>query len=231
MASSTKRISLNSLMYVKYAHPDLEKSHEFLTDFGLVPVEKTSGKIWYRGFGNSPVSYISEKSKSGQPEFLGGGWSVDEYEDLEAASRLPGASSITEAEEAIGGRVVTVSDPAGGSIHLHWSHSQREIEQSEEPKKLLFNTWNSKPRKGEFQRFDDGPSYIHKLGHYGYEVNHSVFEEVRQWYFDTFTLTTTDSIFNPGTGKDIMTFIHLDKGEKYVDHHVSALLQRMRPRN
>ncbi|KAL2669791.1 hypothetical protein Neosp_015236 [[Neocosmospora] mangrovei] len=133
--------------------------------------------------------------------------------------KVAGCVSHTDADDQLGGKVVTVTDPADGSIHLHWGHKGRKIEDGDEPKKLIFNTWDTKLRKGEFQRFEDEPSYIHKLGHYGYEVHHVKFEQVLRWYLDTFTLTTTDSIFNPKTGMDIMTFIHLDKGEQYVDHH------------
>ncbi|KAI1370233.1 Glyoxalase/Bleomycin resistance protein/Dihydroxybiphenyl dioxygenase [Hypoxylon crocopeplum] len=219
MEPPLNRISLKMLMYVWYSHPDIDTANRFLTDFGLVATKTTAEKIWYRGFGVSPVCYISEKSTDSHPAFLGGGWAVDTLEDLEAAAKLPGASPITEAEDIIGGKTVTVNDPAGGSIYLHWDHIERKIQEEEEPKKLVYNTWDTKRRKGEFQRLEDGPSHVHKLGHYGYEVHHSEFEKVRQWYFDTFTLTTTDSLFNPETGKDIMTFCHLDKGEQYVDHH------------
>ncbi|KAH7116338.1 Glyoxalase/Bleomycin resistance protein/Dihydroxybiphenyl dioxygenase [Dactylonectria macrodidyma] len=219
MVSPPKRISLKSLMYVWYSHVDIDTARRFLVDFGLIPTKTTPDKTWYRGFGESPVCYITEKSKNGKSAFFGGGWAVDEYADLEAAAQVPGASPITDAEEIIGGKTVSVKDPASGTIHLHWGYNERKIEQAEEPKKLVYNTWDTKLRKGEFQRFEDGPSHVHKLGHYGYEVNHSKFEKVRQWYFDTFTLTATDSLFNPETGKDIMTFCHLDKGEQYVDHH------------
>ncbi|KAJ3941529.1 uncharacterized protein N0V96_008241 [Colletotrichum fioriniae] len=218
-SSAATRIRLKSLMYVWYTHADIEKTDDFLTDFGLIKVEKKSDKIWYRGFGESPICYISEKSENGRPAFLGGGWSVDTYDDLQAAAQLPGASPISKADHVIGGDKVTLSDPAGGLVHLHWGHRERKIAKDEVPKKLTYNTWDTKSRKGEFQRFDDGPSDIHKLGHYGYEVNHADFEKVRQWYFDTLTLTATDSLFNPQNGKDIMTFMHLDKGEEYVDHH------------
>ncbi|KAL6407650.1 trihydroxytoluene oxygenase [Ilyonectria robusta] len=103
-----------------------------------------------------------------QPDFLGAGWAVDDYKDLEAASQLRVASPITDADNVIGGKTVAVDDPTGGSIYLHWGHN-----------------------------------------------------ELRQWYLDTFTLAATDYITDPQTQKDIMTFIHLNKGEKYVDHHMS----------
>ncbi|KAK7222840.1 hypothetical protein V2G26_010843 [Clonostachys chloroleuca] len=219
MSPSAKRISLKSLMYVSYTHADFDKTHRFLSDFGLIPTKTLPDKIWYRGFGESPVCYISQRADHGKPEFLGGGWAVDSYQDLELAAKLPGATPISEAESPIGGKTVTIKDPAGGLVHLHWGHEERTVGQQDKPKTLVYNTWAEKPRKGEFQRFEDGPSHVHKLGHYGYEVHHDVFQEVRQWYFDNLTLTATDSLFNPATGKDIMTFCHLDKGEQFVDHH------------
>ncbi|KAH0430105.1 trihydroxytoluene oxygenase [Colletotrichum camelliae] len=177
MASTLTRINLKSLMYVWYTHTDIDAADKFLTDFGLIRVKATSDKIWYRGFGESPTCYISEKSTDGKPMFLGGGWSVDAYDDLKAAAQLPGASPISKAEDVIGGKKVTLTDPAGGLVHLHWGHHERKIAQDEVPKKLTYNTWDTKSRKGEFQRFDDGPSDIHKLGHYGYEVSHDDFEK------------------------------------------------------
>lgn len=69
----------------------------------------------------------------------------------------------------------------------------------------------------------DGPSHIYKPGHYGYEIHHTQADSVRQWYLDIFTLAATDYITDPQTQKDIMTFIHLNKGEKYADYHVYAL--------
>lgn len=87
---------------------------------------------------------------------------------------------------------------------------------------MVYNTWDTKSRQGEFQRFEDGPSHVYKLGHYGYEIHHTQADSVRQWYLDTFTLAATDYITDPQTQKDIMTFIHLNKGEKYVDHFMRS---------
>ncbi|KAI0007617.1 hypothetical protein F4779DRAFT_619402 [Xylariaceae sp. FL0662B] len=192
MEPPTNRISLKMLMYVRYSHPDIENADKFLTDFGLIATKKTPGRIWYRGFGASPVCYISEKSKDDQSAFFGGGWAVDTYKDLEVAAQLPGASPITGADDAIGGKAVT-------------------IQAEEEPKKLVYNTWDTKRRKGEFQRFEDGPSHIHKLGHYGFEVNYSEFEEVRQWYFDIFTLGHVGTLLHRQPRRATPITPHLDQ--------------------
>ena len=206
-------------MYVRYKHKDLSVTHKFLEDFGFIAVQKSKTRILYRGFGESPVSYVSEQAENGEPLFMGGGWAVDRYEDLELAANIPGASSITDCEDPIGGKTVTLMDPVGGPMYLHWGYEKRT--NVEKPKTLTFNTWDKKRRQGNFQRLEDGPARIHKLGHYGYEVNHSDFVAVKEWYFGRFTLAMSDTLFNPETGNDIMIFAHVDKGKDFTDHHVS----------
>ena len=225
MAAAKQRVNLNHLMYVRYKHRDRAMVNKFAVDFGFIPVKDNASIAWYRGFGEDPVSYISEKSQDGTSLLYGGGWAVDDYDDLEVAATVPGASPIIDLgdEDPIGGKVVELKDPAGTSISVHWGYKKRSKEEVEKPKKLVFNSWDEKRRLGEFQRLPDGPSHIHKLGHYGVEVSFADFEAVRKWYFETFTLAATDSLYDPKTEKDVMTFIHLDKGEQYVDHHVSTI--------
>jgi len=124
--------------------------------------------------------------------------------------------------------MVSLKDPAGGPMYLHWGFRQRskEAQEQETPKAMKFNTWDNKRRLGEFQRLPDGPSRIHKLGHYGFEVAYSTFDATVRWYLEKFTLSRTDSLYKPETGEDIMVFMHLDRGEEFVDHHVSACLCR-----
>jgi len=156
-------------------------------------------------------------------QLLGGGWAVNDYDDLELAARIPGASSITDCESPIGGKMVTLEDPTGGQVYVHWGHKQRSKGQVRIPKAPAFNKGVKEPRLDECQYLNVGSSRIHKIGHYGYEVSHSDFEAVRNWYFERLTLAPTDSLFNTKTGKDVMTFAHVDRGEKYVDHHVSRI--------
>ena len=221
MAKIKCRIKLNHLMYVRYRHRDLAETHQFLEDFGLVAVAKHTKQVLYSGFGKDPVSYMSEQSSDGTTVLLGGGWAVDSLEDLELAATLPNASSITISDEAIGGKYVTIQDPVGAHVYLHWGYHERVQHPTELPKSMKYNTWEKKSRLGEFQRLPDGPSFVHKLGHYGLEVDHSQFESLRSWYLDNFALTPTDALFNPKTGDDVMQFMHLDRGEEFVDHHVS----------
>ena len=218
--ATAERIGISHLMYVRYKHKDIHATHKFLIDFGLETVQQDKSIAYYRGFGENPVVYVSEQASDGQSAFLGGGWAVDSYKDLEQATKLATASSIVDCDGPIGGKMVSVQDPAGGPMYLHWGFHTRSKDDIEKPKQLVFNTWENKQRLGDFQRLPDGPSHIHKLGHYGYEVSHANFEAVRQFYFERFTFAPSDSLYDPKTGKDVMIFAHVDKGDQFTDHHV-----------
>ena len=223
MSTMTERVGLDRVMYVRYSHADIQATHKFMLDFGLVAVKETAEKIWYQGLGEDPVCYISEQLKDGKASFLGGGWAVRSYADLETAARIPGATSITDCEEPIGGKMVYLQDPVGVRMAVHWGYGKRSKEQIDKPKPLVYNTWDKKRRLGEFQRLPDGPSHIYKLGHYGFEVNRAIFDTIRGWYLGHFTLAPSDTIFEPGSGNDVMVFAHIDKGEEFTDHHVGLV--------
>ncbi|KAH7403048.1 Glyoxalase/Bleomycin resistance protein/Dihydroxybiphenyl dioxygenase [Cadophora sp. MPI-SDFR-AT-0126] len=221
MAPLQPKIQFERLLYTHYQHQNLAATNKFFTDFGLTPVQQTENTIYYRGFGDSPYIYVAERSPDRVKHFIGGGWVVKSKADLEAASKLPGASKIQDLTTPGGGEFVDVKDPQGVNIRLIYGITYRPKDklQDERPKPVVFNTWEDKPRRGEFQRFESGPSKVHKLGHYGLVVDKSKFESTVAWYLDTFSLKPTDSLFDQESGKDMMTFMHIDKGEEYTDHH------------
>jgi catechol 2,3-dioxygenase-like lactoylglutathione lyase family enzyme len=68
---------------------------------------------------------------------------------------------------------------------------------------------------------------IHKLGHYGFVV--ARWDEEVKWYTDTFNFVPSDVQWLPGNEDlDVITFMHLDLGDKYSDHH-TLFLARARP--
>ncbi|WKT45359.1 Glyoxalase/Bleomycin resistance protein/Dihydroxybiphenyl dioxygenase [Fusarium oxysporum f. sp. vasinfectum] len=225
MDSTTQpQIQLDKLLYTQYQHHNLEQANRFFIDFGFKPVKQSANLIFYRGFGKHPFIYVAERSPDNVKRFVGGGWLVSSKKDLEVASQLPGASDIQDSAAPGGGQFVDVKDPNGINMRLLFGVTLRaENEQKEEePKPVVINTWNEKPRKGEFQRFDNGPSRVHKLGHYGLVVDRSQFETTVAWYLSTFNLAETDSLFDKASGKDMMTFMHIDKGKEFTDHHEEA---------
>lgn len=224
--NATPKIQLERLLYTHYQHQNLAAANKFFTDFGFIPVQQSDDIVYYRGFGDSPYIYVAERSPDKSKHFVGGGWVVKSQTDLEAASRLPGASQIQESTAPGGGQYVDVQDLNGINVRLIYGITYRGREKLEQelPKAVVFNSWEDKQRKGEFQRFDAGPSKVHKLGHYGLVVDKSNFDSTVAWYTQTFGLAPTDSLFDEESGKDTMTFMHIDKGEEFTDHHVSCPL-------
>jgi hypothetical protein len=217
------KVKLDRLLYTHYQHQNLESANKFFTDFGLHVVERRDNIIFYRGFGASPYLYVAEQSADHGKHFVAGGWLARSYDDLETAAKLPGASPILDSDAPGRGKFVELHDPNGMGLRIHHGLQMRpEEEQKEEiPAPVTINSWNDKPRKGEFQRFDTGPSKVHKLGHYGLVVDKSRFKDTVAWYLSTFSLAKTDSLYDEESGEDMMTFMHIDKGEEFSDHHVS----------
>lgn len=215
------RILLDRLSHVRYGHPDLQKAKEFFIDFGLVPVHETETKVYFRGFGIDQFCYVAEKTNDERRKFRGGAWIVQSMAELEKAARLPGSTPITDYDAPGGGKVVVLKDIVGEEVTLIYGQQDRAPEPREIPKPVMWNTWEDKRRLGEFQRPGrDQPSKVHKLGHYGFEVNVDRIHEVFDWYSNTFNLKKTDCLYHPQNNKTIMIFIHLDKGKEFVDHHV-----------
>jgi hypothetical protein len=172
---------------------------------------------------SSLLSRYHVQSPDSYRHFVGGGWVTQSHDDLELASQFEGASSIQQSTAPGGGYFVDLKDPNGTNIRLVHGIEYRKTEeqQCELPKPVIFNSWVDKPRKGQFQRFETGPSKVHKLGHYGMTVDKSKFATTLGWYIDHFNFAPSDSLYDVQSGMDMMTFLHLDKGEEFVDHHVS----------
>lgn len=59
---------------------------------------------------------------------------------------------------------------------------------------------------------------VHKLGHYGYICKD--FDSEVEFYTTNFNFVPSDVLYPPENPDiDVMTFIHLDLGEGYSDHH------------
>jgi hypothetical protein len=80
---------------------------------------------------------------------------------------------------------------------------------------------------GEFQRFKQGPAMVHKLGHYGFIS--TMWDEDVEFYTGNFNFVPSDITHAPGNpDMDVLTFLHLDLGKDFSDHH-SLFLARAPP--
>lgn len=88
-------------------------------------------------------------------------------------------------------------------------------------------TANIKYHAGQFQRYHPGPALVHKLGHLGYVVPD--FDNELAWYTSNFNFVPSDVLYHwDFSNMDVLTFMHLDLGDKYSDHH-SLFMQRAPP--
>jgi hypothetical protein len=60
---------------------------------------------------------------------------------------------------------------------------------------------------------------VHKLGHYGYIT--SLFDEDIAFYTQNFNFMPSDILWEERDGREVdaLTFMHLDQGKEYSDHH------------
>ncbi|OAQ76637.1 trihydroxytoluene oxygenase [Purpureocillium lilacinum] len=213
------RIQLNKVSHVRYQHPDLDEIHKFLTDFGMEVAKKGDNEVWYSGYGVDQYVYYARK---GPREFLGGTFEAASEDDFQRAARLPGAGDIQALDDAPGGgRLVTITDPDGFPVNIIFGQEAKEA--GSNPNKLPLNYGMEKERARKFQRFQTGPAATHKLGHFGFVTTR--FQELVKFYTSTFNITPSDFVYVPKDGKKevVTAFLHIDLGDKLVDHHTLFL--------
>ncbi|KAF2860303.1 trihydroxytoluene oxygenase, partial [Piedraia hortae CBS 480.64] len=217
----TKLINLTRISHVRYQHPDLDRITTFLIDFGMVVAKRTPTEAWFRGYGTDPYVYYACK---GERKFLGGVFEVDDYGEMEKASRMKGAGGIVSLDYSPGGGyMLTLHDLEGFPISL--IYGQERATKGEFPEKIQYNYEDEKPRIRRFNRFEVGPAAVHKLGHYGFCSQK--FERQLDWYTRTFNFAPSDFLYvTDGEGKrDIGVFMHIDRGDEAVDHHSLFITQ------
>jgi len=200
---------------MRYQHENLEKISTFLKDFGMRTVKKTEDKIWFGGYGVDPYVYVAEKGA--ENKYLGGAFLVESFGELEKAAKLEGAGEIVELTDAPGGgHSITIQDPEGFPVNLIYGQTPTTANL---PEKLIYNYEADKPRTASFQRFKQGPAAVHKLGHFGLCVTQ--FPSQVEFYTKTFNLVPSDilQVGEKGKEKDVAVFLHIDRGEEFVDHH------------
>ncbi|KAL5313231.1 hypothetical protein ACEPPN_018964 [Leptodophora sp. 'Broadleaf-Isolate-01'] len=219
--SVLQKINLNRIAHVYYTHKNLEKAHQFLLDFGFSVTKRTKDEIYYRGYGTEPFLYCARKGN--EDVFGGTAWVVDSLEDLELATSLPGATPIHDVDAPGGGKRVTFYDRID-NFPFHLVYGQTAVEVTQIFPELSFNFPTSKHRPvHKTQRFEKGPAPIHKLGHFGLCVTN--YKKAYQFYTKNFNFKPSELVYDPVTKEDITTFMHLDRGQEWVDHHCFFIFQ------
>ena len=226
------KVQLSRIAHVYFEHSDLETFERFAKDFGFIQAERKGDTIYYRGYGKDPYVYVASQSPTRRSRFMGAAFVAKDEENFNKARDLPGASHKVLDDVPGGGEMVTIVRPNGTYLYVVYGQSERELDKTDIPTATHesqgpFNTPFEKPRKGQFQRYRDGPALVHKLGHFGYVCKE--FETELEFYTGNFNFVHSDILNLPQFPEmDVMTFMHLDLGEEYTDHH-TIFLQRASP--
>ena len=202
-----------NLAYVRLRSPDLDVAEEFLTNFGMVKVERTSSKLYMRGTDGSPYLHVTEL---GEPNVCGFAFQVASEAQLEVFAQSRGNLPIEKLDAPGGGKRVRLTDPLGFEIEV-----VAGIEAVEplpvQPRALNLGNEGVK-RAGKLQRIARQPSQVKRIGHM--VLTTPDHENTIRWYRENLGLLGSDDVWAGEPGNLIASFNRLDRGSEYVDHHV-----------
>lgn len=211
-----------ALAYLVFDRPDLDKAESFLTDFGLRRAQRNDDILFLRGTDTSPFCYVVRRADT--PGFGGFGLHVETRADLEALSRLPGASDIEPIEWPGGGLRVRLTDPSG--FHVDAVQGQIMVEPLPHRAMLRFNSADVVERINGTQRPPVAPPEVLRLGHVVLEL--ADYQATCAWYTQHFGFIPSDVQVLPD-GSPAVAFMRLDLGATPSDHHTLALAQGFAP--
>ena len=206
-------VKASDIAFARLQVPDMDVAEKFLLDFGLQRAERTATTLYMRGTDADPFIYVAHLGDS--PRFLSSAWHVESEADLDAASRVPGASPIENLDEPGGGRRVRLTDPIGYTVEL--VHGRQKAAAIPVEPVALNVGWDGLRRK-TLQRFPNRPSNVKKIAHV--VLTTTDVPGVTKWYRDTLGLVQSEDVYSGDEHNFIGSFNRCDRGAAYVDHHV-----------
>lgn len=211
-------IKVQDIQYAVYGVTDMEKSAAFLDDFGLVRVAGDGPRSYFRGAGTDAYIYVAEPAQT--PGIRAVGMRVASQADLEAATRIPGASAIEALTGPGAGHCVRLTIPGGIEVELVHGIAPTPALVMREP--LPLNHGVTKSRYNQPQRPARGRLEVLRLGHAALTVTDVV--AARDWAVRHLGMIVSDSMLIPGE-KDVYLgfFMRCDLGATPSDHHTLLL--------
>jgi catechol 2,3-dioxygenase-like lactoylglutathione lyase family enzyme len=211
-------IKADTLAYVLFERPELDKPRAFLEDFGMLPASVETDAVYLRGHGTAPWFYAAYRGS--KPRFLGAGYAVKTGEDLERIAAETG-TAITDCDGPGGGQRVRLTDPDGFIVDVvHGREEVAAMPAREAP--FPANTPGRKLRVNTPVRSTAAPTPLEKLGHMVLAV--ADFQASLQWYMRHLGVIPTDAQCL-ADGSPVLAFCRLDRGDEPADHHTVVLLQ------
>jgi catechol 2,3-dioxygenase-like lactoylglutathione lyase family enzyme len=205
-------IKVSGLAYCRLRVPDLDKAEQFLVDFGLIPTTREQGRRYLRATDPSPYCYVIEE---GPAHFLGFAFHAKSRADLETLARR-----MNRPIEAIaapgGGSRVRLKEPNGYDVDVVFGI---EAASPIEIQRQVQNT-GAQPlqRAGELFRLKRGqPTPVKRLAHV--VMGSPVARATTDWFQETLGTISSDEIVAGPNKTFIGSFMRVDDGDEYVDHH------------
>ncbi len=205
-------IKVKDVAYVRFAAPDLDAMERFLSDFGLVGTTREGEVLYARATDPSPYVHVTERGKAG---FRGVAFEAASAEDLRAAAKLEGASTVEKIEAPGGGERVRFSDPDGFAVEI--VHGRQKLPPLPVRSAAPLNRGSDRQRLGDLQRTQAGPACVKRLGHVVLHV--SDFRRSEAWYKSRFGFLSSDEVYLGERDNVITAFLRCDRGDEYTDHH------------
>lgn len=207
--------------YARFRAPDLDRMRAFLQDFGMVEAQADNGRLFMRGYGDSPFVHVTERSD--EPGFSAFGLWVTDEEDLRKVAAHDGVP-VEDLDAPGGGKVARLRDPDGFVVEV--IAGQAKVAPIETVSHDGWNQAGRDSRNGVLRRVVQGPAHVQRLGHIVLGV--SDFRRSEAWYKERFGLITSDEI-QPAPNVAIGAFLRCDRGDQPCDHHTIFLLERPVP--
>jgi catechol 2,3-dioxygenase-like lactoylglutathione lyase family enzyme len=206
-------IKVTDVAFGRLQSPDLDKQEEFLTNFGMVRVERTKNALYMRGTNEKHHLHVTQL---GEPKFLGFAMFAKSEDDLKTIAKAPGASGIENIDEPGGGKRVRLTEPNGYTIEVvHGIQRLPPIKFDRQPINWRENLFE---RKGDLMRLKREPAKVMRMGHA--VMGAPDVKKTVQWFRETLGLIQSDDVYAGNPNNVIGSFNRTDCGDDYVDHHV-----------
>ena len=205
-------IRVSELAYCRLRLPDLELAERFLVDFGLIAAGREAGRRYYRGTDPTPYCYVVEE---GPKVFLGFAFNAKSRADLDALAAREG-SAVEPIDAPGGGWRVRLQEPGGYDVDVVYGIAPAA------PVPIVRQEMNTGAqrlrRAGELFRLNRGePTPVKRLAHV--VLGSPAVRETTDWFRSKLGMISSDEIIAGPANKLIGSFIRVDDGDDYVDHH------------
>ena len=177
-------VRVTGLSYIAFSVPDLDRTREFMLDFGLTVVEHPDRDTLYMTGKSTPFLY---KAVKGEPRFLSFGLTVANPDILDRLASTTGIAS-RPLDAPAGGRYVRSTDPDGYLVDVVAGQDDHVPASADGE---IWNSLKQRARVSIAKRVVQKPAHVSHLAHCVLGVTN--FKTSEAWYKSHFGFLTSDA--------------------------------------